>query len=124
MAEAINKLGTELRTIKELKSGMLTTQGQETVTGLLTYVLEAINSLPSSVDLQLDQIKVTPKAVTLAGNTNKPDSTLALFQKIGASPYLSYTSVNEAYKNGRDEFGVTILPKRKSTGATHAPQSR
>jgi hypothetical protein len=124
MAEAVSKLGTELRAVKELKSGMLTTQGQETVTGLLTYVLEAINSLPSSVDLQLDQIKVTPKAITLSGNTNKPDSTLALFQKIQASPYLSYTSVNEAYKNGRDEFGVTILPKRNPTGATHAPQSR
>jgi hypothetical protein len=123
LSTSVDKLSAELRGLKERNMGLLTAQGQETVTGLLTYMLEVINGLPASVDLQLDQIKVTPKNIVLTGSTNKPDSTLALFQKIGASQYLSYTSVNEAYRNGRDEFGVTILPKRKSTGAANASKN-
>jgi len=124
LSAAVEKLSAELRNVNEMKRGVITSQGQETVAGLLTNILEVINNLPSSVDLQLEQIKVTPRNIVLTGSTNKPDSTLALFQKIGASPYLSYTSVNQAYKNGRDEFGVTVLPKRgKSAGASNAPQN-
>jgi len=123
ISQAVTKLTSELRAVRDLKSGMLTAQGQATVTTLLTRLLEIINTLPASVDLQLNQIKITPKAITLDGSTNRPDSTIAFLQKVGASPYLSYSNVNQQFRNGRDEFGVTILPKRRSSGAANASQN-
>ncbi|HSV27770.1 MAG TPA: hypothetical protein VLH60_07740, partial [Sedimentisphaerales bacterium] len=120
LSEAVNRLNSELRAVRGLKAGML---GQETVTGLFTNFLEAANALPRSVDLQLNSIRVTPRAITLSGSTDRPENTLALLKKVGDSPYLASENLTQQFKNGRDEFGVTILPRRSRPGAAHAGQN-
>lgn len=116
-----DKLAGELRNVKDRNQGVLS---QESVAGLLTNMLEVVNSLPPSVDLQFDQIKVTPKNIVISGSTNTRDSTNAFLQKINATTTLSYSSVTQSFKNGRDEFGVTILPKRgRAAGASNAPKN-
>ncbi|MFH1615079.1 MAG: type II secretion system protein GspL [Planctomycetota bacterium] len=106
-----NKLQRSLNRIFEVKSGRITAEGENSVSAFLAYVLEALNSVPASVDLKIDSITVTTKAIILVGNTNGRRHTLSLIDALDKHEKLSSSQYNYDEKAGRDQFRVTVKPK-------------
>jgi hypothetical protein len=104
----LRKLTTE---VGRLKAGSSARQaGEESVTELLTYALEAVNDAPSAMGLRLESISVTSKSVIIAGDTAAGQYN-NLFASIDKHPRLQKGPFTYNYKSGRDVFRLTILPE-------------
>lgn len=110
-AEAVRKLKSEINRIKDVKSGLLSASGEESLEAKLTYLFEALNSVPREVDIDIEKIAVTTKTVNIAGSTSSRGY-LQLFAAIDKHPKLSRSSSNYQSKDNRDYFTLTIELKQ------------
>jgi len=108
--DPVKKLAGELRRIENLKSGQLSITGKKSVSAKLTMVLEAFNKCSKQADLKIDSISITPKAISIVGNTSSRKNTLKLRSSIESSN-LKILQDNLELKAGRDNFRITIAPK-------------
>lgn len=106
------RLKRELIRIRKIKSGQLSAAGEDSVSAMLTYILEAINQTPDKVDLSIDSISVSPKSIVIAGDTNKRGNTIILFDTINRHPRLTRAQSTYESKAGRDKFRVTVALKK------------
>ncbi len=95
--------------LERLKKGLFAGD-DESVSAKLTFVIQAINSAPDSVDLNLEEISITTKTMRLRGDTASKSQTLTLFRQFDANPQL--TRANETLKqvSNRDTFSVNLEP--------------
>jgi len=109
-----SRLKRELVRIQKIKEGQLTAAGEESVSALLSYILETLNETPKAVDLNIESISISPKNITISGDTDKRQNTIKLIAAIDRHPSLETSRFNYDLKNNRDEFHLTITPDRKS----------
>jgi len=109
--EAPKKLAAELRRIKEVKSGQLSTMGEASISVKLTKVLDAFNKCAKKVHLNVDSVSITTTGVSIEGDTASRQNTLELFEslKIGG---LNVLTQRLDSKGGRDIFRITVEPKK------------
>ncbi len=107
---AKTKLGSELRRIRNVRSGQLSITGEESVSAKLALVLEAFNKCAKPTNLNIDSTSITARSITIAGNTSSRANTLKLFEAIKGK--LNILQQRLELKNGRDNFSITVEPKR------------
>ncbi len=105
------KLERESSRIERVKQGLLPGD-DESISARLTFVLEVLNKLPEGVDLNIDEISLSEKAMRLRGDTNNRASTLALFKMIDSHEKLRRTNENLKQSGARDSFILNLELRR------------
>ncbi|MDD5135100.1 MAG: hypothetical protein PHP01_06800 [Phycisphaerae bacterium] len=105
--DAAGKLKREINKIKDVKSGLLSAAGDDSVEAKLTFLFEAVNSVPKSVDIDIDKIAVTTKTMTITGSTSNGGH-LQLFGAVDKHPKLARANSTYEGKDNRDYFRLTI----------------
>ena len=100
-----------LRQIENVKKGLLSVTGEESVSAKLTLVLEAFNKAAEKTSLSVDSVAITSKSISIAGETSSRDNTLKLFEAIKAGG-LEILQQRLDSKAGRDNFRITVVPKK------------
>lgn len=108
---AVNKLKGEVRRIENIKSGLFSVTGEESVSAKLTMILEAFNSCAEQVGLNIDSISVTTKAVSIAGDTSSSKNTLKLFDALKAAK-MDILQQRIEQKADRNNFRITVEVKK------------
>ena len=106
----VKKLASELRRIRDVKSGQLSITGEESISAKLMLVLEAFNKCSAQTNLKIDKISITDKNITIGGDTSSRKNTLTLLKAIKDKMVIS--SERHDSKSGRDTFSITIVPKK------------
>ncbi len=109
--EAVQKLKREINKIKDVKSGLLSASGEDSIEAKLTYLFEMLNSVPANVDINIEKIAVTTKTMNITGSTNLGGN-LQLFGAVDKHPKLTRGSATYEPKDGRDNFRLTIELKQ------------
>jgi hypothetical protein len=107
----VKKLEGELKRIENVRKGLLSVTGEEAISAKLTLVLEAFNKCAAQTNLNIDSVSIGTKTITIAGNTSSKDNTLKLFEAIKNSG-LEIVQQNLDAKGGRDNFSITVVPKK------------
>jgi hypothetical protein len=92
----ITQLKNEANRVKKAGGG-LSIGDEKSVSAQLTYLLQAINSLPSSVKLTVKDITISARGITIVGNTNSRSSSLKLSKAI--SDHKKLQKGKEDFKN-------------------------
>ena len=109
-AEAINsRLRRTLVNVKRVQDG-LGPGDDKSVPAKLTFLLEAINTSPPTVDVIIQQIAITERSMRVKGDTNSRRSTLAMFEAIKNHPRLRFGQERMAMVGNRDTFEFTVEP--------------
>ena len=109
-AEAVNsRLRRTLVNAKRAQEG-LGTGDDKSVPARLTFLFEAINNTPASVDVAIQQIAITERSMRVKGDTNSRKSTLELFDAIKKHPKLKLGSERLGMVGARDTFEFTLEP--------------
>jgi len=108
--EVVGKLGRELTRIRKLKKGIIDPGGEESVPAKLALVLEAFNKCAAPTRLRVDRITITAKNIRIDGSTSSRKNTRKLFQAIKES--LEILRFDYSLKGGRDNFHITVAPKK------------
>jgi len=105
--EAVRKLKSEINRIRDVKSGLLSASGEDSVEAKLTFLFEALNSVPTNVDIEIEKIAITTKTMNITGSTNS-GGYLQLFGAIDKHSKLTRGQSSYQSKDGRDNFRLTI----------------
>jgi len=108
--DPVKKLAGELRRVRDVKAGRLSTTGEESISEKLTAVLEAFNKCAAQTDLQIDTISITAKSISIAGETSSRKNTLKFFDAIKGK--LDILQQRLDAKGGRDNFRITVQLKK------------
>ncbi len=106
-SEAVRKLKSEINRIKDVKSGLLSASGEDSIEAKLTFLFEALVGVPKNVNIEIEKISVTTKTMSIIGSTNS-GGYLQLFGAIDKHPKLVRGSSTYESKDGRDNFRLTI----------------
>lgn len=105
------KLKTEIRRIKNVKSGMLSVTGEQSIAAKLTAVFAAFNNCASQTKLQIDKVVITTKNISITGSTSGRKSTLKLLDAI-KKQNLNVLDCRYDQKASRDVFNLKVAPKK------------
>ena len=88
---------TQIASTIKKQGGGLSVGDETSVPAQLTYLLQAINTLPGEVELQVSDITISARSITIIGNTKNRRQTLALADAIKKHPKLK--KGKEVFKN-------------------------
>lgn len=108
--DAMRKLSSEDRRIQYHQSGRSGTTGEESMMSKLTLVLEAFNKCAASTNLKIDKISINNKNIRIEGDTSSRSNTNKFFATVGEKMVID--QFNYDFKNRRDNFNLTIVPKK------------
>lgn len=110
--------GKLMRTLNQLEKAAkgLGSGDENSVVSRLTYILEGLNTAmqvaegqsANKVGLEIDQIKIAPKSITLKGSTNGRSQTLAMMEAFKTGGKLNPTHVQHKEAGNRDEFQIGL----------------
>jgi hypothetical protein len=106
--EAIRKLGSELRRIKDAKKGLII-KGDKSIPSKLTMVLTAFNKCAAQTDLNIKSVNITDKNITITGDTSSGQR--PKFFETLRSNGLEILKPAIEQKGGRDHFNIIVEPK-------------
>ena len=108
---AVRKLESELRRIEAEKKGVFT--DEKSISSNLTLALTAFNDneCAKQTNLNIDTITVTTKNIIITGDTSGRQNTLKFFEVLGKNG-LENLKFNFSLKGGRDNFNITVVPKK------------
>ena len=106
----VKKLSSELRRIRNIKSGKLSATGQQSISAKLTLVLSAFNECAAQTKLNIGSISIAAKDIRIEGDTSSRGNTLKLFKEINKKMVISSKRLDP--KGGRDNFAITVVPKK------------
>jgi hypothetical protein len=109
--DPVKKLAGELKRIENVRKGLLSVTGEESISAKLTMVLDAFNKCAAQTNLNIDSISITTRTISIAGDTSSKENTLKLFDAIRNSGLEILQQYLEA-KGGRDNFSITVTPKK------------
>jgi hypothetical protein len=112
-SEAVRKLGSELRRIRDVRSGLISIKGEKSVSAKLTLVLEALNKCAAQTDLNIDSISITTTAISITGETSSASSTQKLREAIIEKKLGNLQERVSPAKSGRNSFSITITPEKR-----------
>lgn len=108
----LRKLESELRHIRDVKSGLSSVTGEESISSKLTMVLEAFNNCAGETNLEIESISITARNIAVTGSTSSRTNTLKLFEAVGKGE-LEITQQSLSVKGNRDNFSITVMPKKE-----------
>jgi len=103
----VSKLQLELLNAKKIQAG-LGPGDDNSPPAKLTFILEAVNNVPTNVDLKITDISITQKTMRITGDTNSRQSTLELFDAVKKHPKLKKSHENLSQKGNRDTFIINL----------------
>lgn len=83
---------------------------EDVVIAKLTFLFEAVNTSPKSVDVNIQQITTTERSMKVKGDTNSHNGTLAFIQNVKDHPQLEVSSERYFSDVNRDGFEITLDP--------------
>lgn len=108
--EAItSRLRRTLANVRRVQEG-LGPGDEQSVPARLTFLLEAINDAPESVDVIIQQIDITERTMRVRGDTNSRRATLDLFETVKNHPRLRFGQERMSMAGNRDTFEFTVEP--------------
>jgi hypothetical protein len=110
--EAIRKITTALRRIKDAQKGNMSPTGEDAVAVKLAMVLQAFNECASATSLHVESVNITDKSITISGDTSSADNTLKVFDALSQAN-LDILQQRVTFEGGRSAFNVTVEPKNK-----------
>ena len=110
--KATTDLGGELRRLENVKAGLSSAQGEESLSLKLTQVLGALNKYASQTDLNIDSVSITTKSISVEGDTKNASSMQKFRAALKQSNMGDLTERITPTKTGRQDFTITIVPKR------------
>jgi hypothetical protein len=113
--EAVTRINTALRRIKDAQKGGFSLTGEEAVAGKLALVLQAFNKCAAAAGLNVDSISITDKAITISGDTSSRENTLKVFEAMRQTG-LNVLQQRLSAEGGRDTFNVTVEPQKGKGG--------
>jgi hypothetical protein len=108
--EAVRKISTAMRRIKEAQKGFSLT-GEEAVAAKLALVLQAFNKCAAVTTLNIESVSITDKMITINGDTPSPENTLKVFEALRQTG-VTILQQRISTDGGRSTFGVTVEPKK------------
>jgi hypothetical protein len=109
--EAARKLNTELGRIRNAKKGLMTIEGEMSISSKLTLVLTAFNKCAKQTDLNIKSITIAAKDIIVTGDTSSRQSTLKFLETLRNSD-LNVLRQNVDPKGSRDNFSITLAPTK------------
>jgi len=106
-SRAADELARELRRIRSVKSGQLSTTGEKSVSAKLTILLEAFNKSAKATNLKIESINITSRSINIVGNTSSRASTLKLMESL-KSTRLEVTKTRLETEDNRDRFSISL----------------
>jgi hypothetical protein len=107
---AVKKLGTEKRRLEQAKKGLITIEGEKSISSKLTLVLTAFNACAAQTDMNIKTITITARDIILTGDTSSRQNTQRLFDAVRKNG-LEILRQSSGLKGGRDGFSITVAPK-------------
>ena len=109
--EAVTRINTALRRIKDAQKGGISLTGEEAVSGKLTLVLQAFNKCAAVTGLNVDSVSITDKAITISGDTSGRENTLKVFDAMRQAG-LDIRQQSFSADGQRDSFNATVEPQK------------
>ncbi len=111
-ARPTTKLNTVYSQIQKEQEGF--GLGDETlVPSKLMFFFEALNQMPSTVDIRVQQITINERSMKVKGDAGNRAGTMVLLSEIKKHPRISLASERVAPNpDGRDAFEITLEPKK------------
>jgi hypothetical protein len=109
-AGALRKLGSELRRITAAKKGLITIEGEKSISSKLTMVLAAFNKCAKKTDLNIKSVNITAKNITIIGDTSRRQNTLIFFETLRNNG-LDVLEPGYEQKGARDHFHTSVALK-------------
>ena len=78
----------------------------------LTLVLDALNKSAAQTNLNIKSVSISPRSMTIIGDTSSPANTLRFFATVKSSG-LAIISTNQSFEGGRDKFRIGLEPIEK-----------
>jgi hypothetical protein len=103
----VTKLGSELRRIKDNKSGLIGIKGEKSISSKLALVLQAINSCATRTNVNIDSISITERNISIVGDTSSRSNTLNFFEAIKNND-MEILQQRLYTKDRRDNFSITV----------------
>jgi hypothetical protein len=104
---AANELARELRRIRNVKSGQLSTTGEESVSAKLTILLSAFNKSAKATNVEIERINITSRSINIVGSTSSRASTLKLMEAM-KDTRLEITKSRLETQDNRDRFSISL----------------
>jgi hypothetical protein len=105
------KLASEVKRIRDVKSGQLSITGEESIVSKLALVLEAFNKCAAETNLNIDVLTIRLRNAEISGDTSSRANTLEFFKAI-RNTGLEILPNRYGLKGGRDAFSVTVEPRK------------
>lgn len=102
-----SRLRREYTRVKKIQEG-LGPGDEKSVTAKLTFILEAFNKSPKTVNMNIEQISITERSMRVLGDTNSRRSTMELLEEIKKHPKLKMETEAINPAPPRDKFIVTF----------------
>jgi hypothetical protein len=106
-----SSLKRELSRAKQMEAG-IGPGDDKSVPAKLTYFFEAINNTPKNVDINIRQVTVTERSMTVKGDTNSQSGTMALVNKIKEDSRITINGERYTTNANRHTFQFNIEPKQ------------
>jgi len=107
---AVRKLGSELRRIRDAKKGLITREGEKSISSKLTLVLTAFNKCAAQTSLDIKTISITARDIIITGDTSSRPNTLKFYNTVKNNG-LEISRDFYELKGARDSFSITVVPK-------------
>lgn len=108
--DAVKDLNKVRNHIENVKQGLLSATGEESVAAKLTLLLKAFNECAAQTNLNIDKISISAKNIGITGDTSSRKNTLKLFDVIRKSGLvITYRFTSEG---GRDKFSITAVAQK------------
>ncbi len=107
----VKKLEGELKRVENVRKGLVSVTGEESISSKLTLVLEAFNKCAEQTNLNIDSITISTRSINITGDTSSRENTLKMFDAIKESK-LNIMQQDLNPKGGRDNFSITVEPKK------------
>ena len=109
--EAVRKLGSVLRRIKDEKMGL--DPGQKSISSNLTLVLKAFNTCALDTDLKISSLTITDENIIVSADVSSRQKRQKLFEAVRKG---GLEIIQEGYDSaaGRESFHITLKPEKAS----------
>lgn len=103
-----SRLRRELKNVRDMQQYGLV---EGSVVARLTYVLEAVNNSPKTVNVTIKSITISERSISIVGDTNSRKSTRELFDAIKKHSKLMVSEERFNAEGSRDAFVVSLKIK-------------
>lgn len=109
-----SSLERELNRAQRLEAGM-GPGDDKSVPAMLTFFLDAVNKTPKKIDINIQQIKISERSMSVKGDTNATPArrgAMTFFDNVKKHPKLKMNGEDLRTSNNRDVFQFNVEPKQ------------